>query len=84
MMADLGNSDHLGRAHSTIRTKGSCSARATNVTTGVKGKKVTTRMLRVTASSKAGTCTVTLISPASGKHLALSRTVAIKVSKSGR
>jgi cytochrome b involved in lipid metabolism len=72
------------KAQATFKTKGSCSARATNVTTKVKGKKVTTRMLRVTASSKAGTCSVTLTSPASSKHLALSRTVSIKVSKSGR
>jgi cytochrome b involved in lipid metabolism len=72
------------KAQATFKTKGSCSAKATNVTTKVKGKKVTTRMLRVTASSKAGTCSVTLTSPASGKYLALSRTVAIKVSKSGR
>ncbi len=72
------------KAQATFKTKGSCSARATNVTTKVKGKNVTTRMLRVTASSKAGTCSVTLTSPASGKHLPLSRTVAIKVSKSGR
>ena len=72
------------KAQATFKTKGSCSAKATNVTTKVKGKKVTTRMLRVTASSKAGTCSVTLTAPASGKHLALSRTIAIKVSKSGR
>ena len=84
MMAYLGISEHSRIAHSTFKTKGSCSASATNVTTKLKGKKVTTRMLRVTASSKAGTCSVTLTSPASGKHLALSRTVAIKVSKSGR
>jgi cytochrome b involved in lipid metabolism len=72
------------KAQATFKTKGSCSAKATNVTTKVKGKNVTTRMLRVTASSKAGNCSVTLTSPASGKYLALSRTVAIKVNKSGR
>jgi hypothetical protein len=72
------------KAQASFKTKGSCSARATNVTTKVKGKNVTTRMLRVTASSKAGTCSVTLTSPASGKYLALSRTLAMKVSKSGR
>jgi cytochrome b involved in lipid metabolism len=72
------------KAQATFKTKGSCSAKATNVTTKVKGKKVTTRMLKVIASSKAGTCSVTLTSPASGKHLPLSRTIAIKVSKSGR
>jgi cytochrome b involved in lipid metabolism len=72
------------KAQATFRTTGPCSARVANVTTKVKGKNVTTRMLRVTASSKAGTCSVTLTSHASGKHLALSRNVAIKVSMSGR
>jgi hypothetical protein len=84
MIANLGISEHSRRAHSNFKTKGSYSASATNVTTKVNGKNVSTRMLRVTASSKAGTFSVTLTSPASGKHLPLSRAVAIKASKSGR
>ena len=63
---------------------GSCTAKITNVVTKVKGKKVTTKMLRVTAGTKAGTCTITMMAPAAGKYLALSKPVVIKVSKTGK
>lgn len=63
---------------------GLCKAKLANVVTKVKGKKVTTKMLKVTAGKKAGICSITLTSPTSGKYLALSKVVQIKVSKSGK
>jgi hypothetical protein len=72
------------KANATAKTTGPCSAKAVNVVTKVKGKKVTTRKLKVTASTKAGTCKITLTSPAKDKYLGLTKTVQIKVSKSGR
>ena len=72
------------QANATAKTTGPCSAKAVNVVTKVKGKKVTTRKLKVTASTKAGTCKITLTSPAKDKYLGLTKTVQITVSKSGR
>lgn len=50
----------------------------------IKGGKVTTRKLKVTASTKAGTCKSTLTSPAKEKYIGLTKTVQVKVSKTGR
>jgi cytochrome b involved in lipid metabolism len=72
------------KAIATAKTTGPCTAKAVNVVTKVKGKKVTTRKLKVTASTKAGTCKITLTSPAKDKYLGLTKTVQIKVSKTGK
>jgi cytochrome b involved in lipid metabolism len=72
------------KAIATAKATGACSAQAVNVVTTVKGKKVTNRKLKVTTSTKAGTCKITLTSPAKGKYLGLTKTVQIKVSNSGR
>jgi cytochrome b involved in lipid metabolism len=71
-------------ANATAKATGPCTVQAVNVVTTVKGKKVTTRKLKVTASTKAGTCKITLTSPAKDKYLGLTKTVQIKVSKSGK
>lgn len=63
---------------------GVCSAKLAIVTTIVKGKKIPTRMLKVTAGSKAGICKVQLNAPEKGKYLALTKLLSIKVSKTGK
>jgi cytochrome b involved in lipid metabolism len=72
------------KANATAKTTGPCSAQAVNVVTTVKDKKVTTRKLKVTASTMAGTCKITLTSPVKDKYLGLTKTVHIKISKTGR
>jgi hypothetical protein len=72
------------KATATAKATGRCTAKAVNVVTKVKGKKVTTRKLKVTASTKAGTCKITLTSPAKDKYLGMTKTVQIKVSKTGK
>jgi cytochrome b involved in lipid metabolism len=71
-------------ANATAKATGPCTAQAVNVVTTVKGKKVTTRKLKVTASTRAGTCKITLTSPAKDKYLGMTKAVQIKVSKSGK
>jgi hypothetical protein len=66
------------------KVTGSCTAKVANVTTKVKGKKVTTKMLKITSGKKSGTCSVTLTSLAKDKYLAMSKTLKIKVSKTGK
>ena len=72
------------KAKATAKATGPCTAKAVNVVTKVKGKKVTTRKLKVAASTKAGNCKITLTSPAKDKYLGLTKTVQIKVSKTGK
>jgi hypothetical protein len=72
------------QANATAKTTGPCSAKAVNVVTKVKGKKVTTRKLKVTASTKAGTCNITLTSIAKDKYLGMTKPVQIKVNKTGK
>jgi cytochrome b involved in lipid metabolism len=71
------------KANAIAKTTGPCSAQAVNVVTTVKGKKVTTRKLKVTASTTAGTCKITLSSPAKDKYLEMTKAIQIKVSKTG-
>jgi cytochrome b involved in lipid metabolism len=71
-------------ANATAKATGPCTAQAVNVVTTVKGKKVTTRKLKITASTKAGTCKITLTSPAKDKYLGMTKTVQIKVSRTGK
>lgn len=72
------------KALAKSKVTGPCKAKVANVVTKVKGKKVTTKMLKVTASKKAGKCAVTLTSVAQGKYLPMSAALKIKVSKSGK
>jgi hypothetical protein len=72
------------KAIATAKPTGPCTVQAMNVVTTVKGKKVTVRKLKVTAFAKAGTCKITLTSPPIGKYLGLTKTVQIKVSKTGK
>ncbi|MFZ4065339.1 MAG: hypothetical protein ACOYJ7_03485 [Rhodoluna sp.] len=72
------------KAVSDFTVAGPCTAKLANITSTVKGKKVTTKMLKVTAGKKAGTCSIKLTSPTTGKYLGLSKAVKIKVSKTGK
>jgi hypothetical protein len=72
------------KAIAKYKVTGSCTAKVANVTTKVKGKKVTTKMLKITSGKKSGTCSVTLTSLAKDKYLAMSKTLKIKVSKTGK
>jgi len=69
---------------SEFTVAGPCTAKLANITSKVKGKTVTTKMLKLTAGKKAGTCTINLNSPTTGKYLDLRQVVQIKVSKSGK
>jgi len=72
------------KAVSAFTIAGPCTGKLGNVTSKVKGKKVTAKMLKITAGKKAGKCTINLAAPASGKYLDLRQVVNIKVSKSGK
>ena len=72
------------KALAWFRVVGPCKAKLVNVVTKVKGKKVTTKMLKVTAGTKAGICLIDLTAPTSGKYLNLKKVVQIKVSKTGK
>ncbi|NBQ97412.1 MAG: hypothetical protein EBU12_04120, partial [Microbacteriaceae bacterium] len=56
------------KAVSAFTVTGPCTAKLANVVTKVKGKKVTTKMLKVTAGKKAGTCSINFTSPTTGKY----------------
>ena len=71
------------KALATHKVSGPCTAKVVSIVTKVNGKNVTTKMLKITASNKAGNCSVTLTSAAKDKYLALTKTSQIKVSKSG-
>ena len=71
------------KALATYKIAGPCTAKVANIVTKVKGKKVTTKMLQVTAGKKAGSCQIDFLSPSSGKYLELRTVVKIKVSKTG-
>jgi hypothetical protein len=68
----------------TYKVTGPCTAKVANIVTKVKGKKVTTKMLKVTGGKKAGSCQIDFLSPSSGKYLELRKVVKIKVSKTGK
>jgi hypothetical protein len=72
------------KAVSAFTIAGPCTGKLGNVTSKVKGKKVTAKMLKITAGKKAGKCTINLAAPASGKYLDLRQVVNIKVSKTGK
>lgn len=72
------------KAVSTFTVTGPCTAKLANVVSTVKGKKVTTKMLKVTAGKKAGICNIGISAPSTGKYLDLKQTVQIKVNKAGK
>jgi hypothetical protein len=72
------------KAISNFRVTGPCTAKLANIVTKVKGKKVTTKMLKVTAGKKAGMCSVALTSEPSGRYFPLDKVIKIKVSKTGK
>ena len=72
------------KAIASHSVSGVCTAKLANVVTTVKGKKVTTKMLKVTSGTKAGICLIDLTAPTSGKYLNLKKVVQIKVSKTGK
>jgi hypothetical protein len=72
------------KALATYKIAGPCTAKVANIVTKVKGKKVTTKMLKVTGGKKAGNCQIDFLSPSSGKYLELRKVVMIKVSKTGK
>lgn len=71
------------KALATYKVSGPCTAKVVSIVTKENGKNVMTKMLKVTASKKAGTCSVTLSSVAKDKYLAMSKVVKIKVSNTG-
>jgi hypothetical protein len=72
------------KALATYKIAGPCTAKVANIVTKVKGKKVTTKMLKVTGGKKAGSCQIDFLSPSSGKYLELRKVIKIKVSKTGK
>lgn len=72
------------KALAKYKVSGPCTAKVASIVTKVKGKKVTTKMLKLTTTKKAGNCSVTLTSVAKDKYLSMSKLVKIKVSKTGK
>ena len=72
------------KALATYKVSGPCTAKVVNIVTKVNGENVTTKMLKVTASKNAGNCLITLTYAAKDKHLSMSKSVKIKVSKTGK
>lgn len=70
--------------NASANATGGCQAVPVQVVTKVKGKNVTSTMLKVTAGSKAATCSISLSSPETGKYLAFTKSLSIKVSKTGK
>jgi hypothetical protein len=67
-----------------FKFSGPCTAKITTVTTKKNGQNVSNKVLKVTASSQAGTCKISFTSPAGGKYLGLSRSIQTKVSRTGK
>jgi hypothetical protein len=72
------------KAVTKFKTTGPCSAKIVTVTTKVKGKKVSSKVLSVTASKKAGTCKIVQTSAEVGKYAGLTKITSIKISKTGK
>ncbi len=72
------------KALATYKVSGPCTAKVVNIVKKVNGENATTKMLKVTASKNAGNCLITLTSAAKDKHLSMSKSVKIKVSKTGK
>jgi hypothetical protein len=72
------------KAIAGFKFSGPCTAKVTTVTTKKNGQNVSNKVLKVTASSQAGTCKMTFTSPAKDKYLGFTKSVQIKVSNTGR
>ena len=72
------------KAVTQLRTTGPCSAKIITVTTKVKGKKVSSKVLSVTAGKTSGTCKIVQTSAEVGKYAAFTKTTSIKVSRTGK
>jgi hypothetical protein len=70
--------------NASANATGGCKAVPVQVVTKVKGKNITSTMLKITAGSKAATCSIALSSPETGKYLAFTKSLSIKVSKTGK
>jgi cytochrome b involved in lipid metabolism len=72
------------KAVTKFKTTGPCSAKIFTVTTKVKGKKVSSKVLSVTAGKTAGTCKIVQTSAELGKYAALTKSTSIKISRTGK
>jgi hypothetical protein len=72
------------KAVTKFKTTGPCSAKIITVTTKVKGKKVSSKVLSVTAGKTAGTCKIVQTSAELGKYAALTKSTSIKISRTGK
>jgi hypothetical protein len=72
------------KAVTTFKTTGPCSAKIITLTTKVKGKNVSSKVLSVTAGKTAGTCKIVQTSAEVGKYAAFTNTTSIKISKTGK
>ena len=72
------------KAVTKFKTTGPCSAKIITVTTKVKGKKVSSKVLSVTAGKTAGTCKIVQTSAEVGKYAAFTKTTSIKISRTGK
>jgi cytochrome b involved in lipid metabolism len=72
------------KAVTSFKTTGPCSAKIITLTTKVKGKNVSSKVLSVTAGKTAGTCKIVQTSPEVGKYAAFTKTTSIKISRTGK
>jgi hypothetical protein len=72
------------KAITKFKTTGPCSAKIITLTTKVKGKNVSSKVLSVTAGKTAGTCKIVQTSAEVGKYAAFTKTTSIKISKTGK
>lgn len=72
------------KAVTKFKTTGPCSAKIITVTTKVKGKNVSNKVLSVTAGKTAGTCKIVQTSTEVGKYAAFTKTTSIKISRTGK
>jgi len=68
----------------SFSTSGTCTAKLAGEVKTVHGKKVTTKILKLTAGKKTGICSINLTAPTTGKYLNLRQVVRIKVNKAGK
>jgi hypothetical protein len=72
------------KAITKFKTTGPCSAKIITLTTKVKGKNVSSKVLSVTAGKTAGTCRIVQTAAEVGKYAGLTKTTSIKISKTGK
>jgi hypothetical protein len=72
------------KAVTKFKTTGPCSVKIITVTTKVKGKNVSSKVLSVTAGKSAGTCKIVQTSAEVGKYASFTKTTSIKISRTGK